>query len=141
VAAHAGKLHLRPLERTGGREVGIAGGVDLGGAEEHEVDTPPAGMIEQVGDRHLARAAVEVAQVLGAGMELRDVRIEGADAGEVGEARRVGGARRQDGERRGDAGRHHGAVRDLPRHGGHHGFGWAAVHAASCARSACRREA
>ena len=75
-AGHAGKLGGRPLQRAGGREVRVARAVHLGGAEEDGVDAAAAGVIEQVGDRHLAGAAVEIAEVLGAGVELRNLRIE-----------------------------------------------------------------
>jgi hypothetical protein len=92
-------------------------------AEEHQVHAPTARVIEQVGDRRLAGAPVEVREVLRREPQARDVRIERADAGEIAQVRGVGGARHRDGEdgqRRGDAGGDDRAVVDLAGHGRHH---------------------
>jgi hypothetical protein len=158
-ADDAGELRPRRAERAGRGQVRASLGVDLGGAEEHEVDAAAARVIEQLGDRDLGGAAVEVREVLARSMEARDARVERADAREVGEARRVRRARdgdREHGQRRRDAGRHGVAVGDLAGHlphepirggdrGGHAAPAWirpsrtAAIHAAPRPASASSR--
>ena len=97
----ARELVLGILQAARGGQVRVAGAVDLGGAEKHDVDAPPARVIEEIGNGDLAGAPLEVAEVLGGGgAERRDPRVQRADAGQIGHARRVRATCHLDGQNR-----------------------------------------
>ena len=88
-SCHSGELVARLFETPGSGQIGVSLPVDLGGSKEHDIDPSPSGVVEEVGNRYLSRAAREILEVLGAGAKRRNLRIDGTNARQPSDVRRV----------------------------------------------------